>query len=98
MTYIENIKKEEIKIIDTSAMVKSKRFKSFFKIIVAIIKSFIFLIKDRPSLVIGMGGYSSFPICFSAVFLKIPIIIYENNICFGKANKFLVPFANKILS
>ena len=97
MTYLENIKKEEIKIIDTSTMVKSKRLKSFFKIILAIIKSFIFLIKDRPSLVIGMGGYSSFPICFSAIFLKIPIIIYENNICFGKANKFLVPFAKKIL-
>ena len=68
MAYIENIKKEEIKIIDTSTMVKSKRLKSLLKIILAIIKSFIFLIKDRPSLVIGMGGYSSFPICFSAIF------------------------------
>ena len=97
MTYIKNINTENIKIIDTSTIVKSKKFKSFLKIISAIIKSFIFLIKDRPSLVIGMGGYSSFPICFSAVILKIPIIIYENNICFGKANKFLVPFAKKIL-
>ena len=56
MAYIENIKKEKIKVIDTSTMVKSKRLKSFFKIVLAIIKSFIFLIKDRPSLVLGMGG------------------------------------------
>ena len=97
MTYIKNIKSKNIKIIDTSTMIKSKRFKSLLKILLAIIKSFIFLIKDKPTLVIGMGGYSSFPICFSALILKIPIIIYENNICFGKTNKFLAPFAKKIL-
>ena len=44
-----------------------------------------------------MGGYSSFPICFAAIILRIKFIIYENNLIIGKANKFLLPFANKIL-
>ena len=43
-----------------------------------------------------MGGYSSFPICLASWILKIPLIIYENNLVIGKANKFLLPLAQKI--
>ena len=43
-----------------------------------------------------MGGYSSFPVCLAAKLLRIPFIIYENNLLLGKANKFLLPFAHKI--
>ena len=44
-----------------------------------------------------MGGYASFPICVAATVLKIKFVIYENNLIVGKANKFLIPFAFKIL-
>ena len=44
-----------------------------------------------------MGGYASFPICIAAKFLNIRFIIYENNLVVGKANNFLLPFAEKIL-
>ena len=43
-----------------------------------------------------MGGYSSFPICIAAFFLRIKFIIYENNLIIGKANKYLLPFTEKI--
>ena len=43
-----------------------------------------------------MGGYSSFPVCIAAKMLRIPFIIYENNLQIGKANKYLLPFASKI--
>ena len=59
-------------------------------------KSFIFLLFNRPSIVLGTGGYSSFPVCIAAFFLKIRFVIYENNLIIGKANKFLLPFAQKI--
>ena len=42
-----------------------------------------------------MGGYSSFPICIAASILRIKFIIYENNLIIGKANKYLLPFAEK---
>ena len=42
-----------------------------------------------------MGGYSSFPVCIAASILRIPFIIYENNLYIGKANKYLLPFAQK---
>ena len=43
-----------------------------------------------------MGGYASFPLCFAAIILRIPFIIYENNLIMGKANRYLAPFAKKI--
>ena len=43
-----------------------------------------------------MGGYSSFPLCIAAWILRVKFIIYENNLFIGKANKYLLPFANKI--
>ena len=56
-----------------------------------------FLIKNRPKLIFGMGGYASFPICIAASILRIKFLIYENNLIIGKANKYLLPFAEKIL-
>ncbi len=62
----------------------------------ATIKSLIYLIFNRPDIVFGMGGYSSFPVCIAAFFLNIKFVIYENNLIIGKANKYLLPFAKKI--
>ena len=74
----------------------SKFFYSLLIISFSIIKALFILILDRPSIVLGMGGYSSFPICFAAFILRIKFIIYENNLVIGKANKYLLPFAKKI--
>ena len=63
----------------------------------SIIRSLLFLLNNRPSIIFGMGGYSSFPICIAASILRIKFIIYENNLIIGKANKYLLPFAKKIL-
>ena len=43
-----------------------------------------------------MGGYSSFPVCIAAKYLKIPFIIYENNLIIGKSNRYLLPYAKKL--
>ena len=48
-------------------------------------RSFFFLLKDRPNLVFGMGGYSSFPVCIAAKILKIPFIIPRIGIFVGFA-------------
>ena len=56
----------------------------------------MFLLFNRPSIVFGMGGYSSFPICIAASILRIKCVIYENNLIIGKANRFLLPFTEKI--
>ena len=85
--------------INSSPLIKKNIFKfmiSFLIIIISIINSFFFLLYNRPSIIFGMGGYSSFPICVAAFLLRIKFVIYENNLIIGKANKFLLPFCKKI--
>ena len=98
--YIKNYDHLSLIKISSSPLIK-KNFLSIlhsvFIIIFSILKSFLFLIINRPSIIFGMGGYSSFPICFAASILKIKFVIYENNLIVGKANRFLLPFAQKIL-
>ena len=99
LRFLKNSKNFELINIPSSPLIKDNYFKflfSIFIIIFAIIKSFIFLLFNRPSIVFGMGGYSSFPVCVAAFFLKIRFVIYENNLIIGKANKLLLPFAKKI--
>ena len=97
--YLKNNTDIKITQIITSPLLKDNIFKIFsslFIILYSIIRSFIFLLSNRPNLVFGMGGYSSFPVCVSAKILGIPYIIYENNLHIGKANKYLLPFAKKL--
>ena len=71
-------------------------FISSIQIMYSIIRSLIYLIYNRPSIIFGMGGYATFPICIAATMLKVKFVIYENNLIIGKANKYLLPFAEKI--
>ncbi len=84
------------KLINSSSFNKNKKIISAFRIIISLFQSLIYLIHNRPKFIFGMGGYASFPICFAGLILRIPFIIYENNLLIGKANKFLAPFAKKI--
>ena len=99
LNYLEEYKNLNLIKITSSPFIKTNIFKFFWsitKIFFSIIKSVILLLFKRPSLIFGMGGYASFPICIAAAILKIKFIIYENNLIIGKANKYLLPFAEKI--
>jgi len=73
-----------------------KKFLSYFFILYSIIKSIIILKREKPDLIFGFGGYVSFPISFASRFFNLPLIIYENNMVLGRANKYLSSFAKKI--
>ena len=92
--------KNSIKVIDTVSIPKKNILKiipNIIKILISIINSYLFIKKSKPCLVLGMGGYSSFPTCIASFLLKIPVIIYENNLVLGRANKVLLPFVKKII-
>ena len=74
-----------------------KKILSLFLIFNSIIKSIVILKKEKPDLIFGFGGYVSFPICFASRFFNLPLIIYENNMILGRANKYLSSFSKKIL-
>ncbi len=99
LKYLKNQKNINVISISSSPLVKKNLFRfsiSIIVIFISFLKSLLIFILDRPSVVIGMGGYSSFPVCMAASILRIKFIIYENNLVIGKANKYLLPFAKKI--
>ncbi len=87
-------------ILNTDTPTNKNFFKKFFSYILiffAIIRSIFIIKKEKPDLIFGLGGYVSFPICFASRFFNIPLIIYENNMVFGRTNNYLSSFSKKIL-
>ena len=96
LNFIDSIDVKNIKIINSSKLNKKNIIVSIIRVFFSIFSSLIFLLKNRPKFIFGMGGYASFPVCFAAILLKIPFIIYESNLLMGKTNRYLTPFAKKI--
>ncbi len=69
---------------------------SLIMVFYSLFKSIAILKKEKANMVIGFGGYVSFPISFASKFFNLPLVIYEPNIVLGRANKFLLIFAKKI--
>jgi UDP-N-acetylglucosamine--N-acetylmuramyl-(pentapeptide) pyrophosphoryl-undecaprenol N-acetylglucosamine transferase len=65
------------------------------KIMVSSFQSFGILRDFRPHLVVGVGGYSSGPLCLVAWILGIPTAIHEQNSYPGLTNRLLAPLAKK---
>ena len=100
LKYLGSQKNLKVNVVSSSRIFSKNVFKIFMssiKIFFSIISSLKLLIKLKPELVVGMGGYSSFAVCLSAYVLKIPILIYEPNLVIGRANRFLLPLSKKIL-
>jgi UDP-N-acetylglucosamine--N-acetylmuramyl-(pentapeptide) pyrophosphoryl-undecaprenol N-acetylglucosamine transferase len=56
------------------------------------------LVRTRPALVVGVGGYSSGPIVLLASWLRIPTVILEQNARPGFTNRLLLRFARKAVA
>ena len=99
LRYLKDYHDVKVVEITSSTIFKKNIFQllsSILIIVYSIFRSLIFLLMNKPNLVFGMGGYSSFPVCIAAKILRIPFIIYENNLHIGKANKYLLPYAKKV--
>ncbi len=74
-----------------------KKMKTAFLIVAGLIESLDVLREEKPDVVIGFGGYPSFPTVFAAQILGIPTFLHEQNAILGRANRVLVRLA-KILA
>ncbi|MFA6280217.1 MAG: UDP-N-acetylglucosamine--N-acetylmuramyl-(pentapeptide) pyrophosphoryl-undecaprenol N-acetylglucosamine transferase [Bdellovibrionales bacterium] len=52
--------------------------------------------RQRPSAVVGFGGYPSVPILYAAVRSGVPIILHEQNAVLGRANRTMAPMAHTL--
>lgn len=79
----------------------SKNIKKSFKSLKLLLKANKKLKKEiqefNPDIVIGVGGYITFPVIYTAKKLGYKTIIHEQNKIPGKSNKILSKYADKIL-
>lgn len=74
-------------------------FKNFidpFKIIIAFFQSLVIVIRQKPGIVISAGGFVSVPLVWAAWVLRVPVMIHQQDIRPGLANKVMAPMAKKI--
>lgn len=68
----------------------------FFSLFIGLIQSLFILIRIKPKIVVGTGGYVSWPVVYAASLLGIPTLIQEQNSYPGITTKFLASRADEI--
>lgn len=72
------------------------RIQSFFFLCYSLCIALTLFLKDRPHIVIGFGGYASFPSLLLAQLFRVPIILHEQNSIPGTVTKSFARFAKTI--
>ncbi len=67
-------------------------------LLIALFQSAVVIFRCRPDVVLGMGGYITFPGGLMAAMLRRPLVIHEQNSVAGLSNKVLAHIAQKVLS
>lgn len=69
---------------------------SLLRIPLGFIQAFWLLLRIKPKLVLSFGAFTAFPVVVSAYILGIPVVVHEQTIAAGRANRASAPFAKKI--
>ncbi|MFA6077647.1 MAG: UDP-N-acetylglucosamine--N-acetylmuramyl-(pentapeptide) pyrophosphoryl-undecaprenol N-acetylglucosamine transferase [Candidatus Paceibacterota bacterium] len=67
-----------------------------FKTAIGVVKAFWSMYLIYPDVVVGKGGYASFPALMAAKLLKIPVVIHESDSFPGRTNLWAGKFAERI--
>ncbi len=72
------------------------RIKAVVTLGIGTLAALFLLLRMRPAVLVGFGGYPSVPPVFAASLLGIPSILHEQNAVMGRANRFLAGRVNAI--
>lgn len=67
-----------------------------FKTLASLFNAFGILKKYRPDVVVSMGSFSGGPFAAAAKFMRLPVLIHEQNVVPGRANRLSAYFADRI--
>lgn len=98
---MEKVPKEGFTIVglDIAGFNRSSIWKNImlpFKLLKSRLQARSIIQKFNPGVVVGVGGYASFPVLHAAQAMNIPTLIQEQNSYAGKSNKILGKKANAI--
>ena len=89
----------EIRSIDVEGLVGKdllQLIRAFIKVIKSTIQSFLIMRTFKPHLTVGVGGYTSGPVCLMGWFFRVPTAIHEQNSIPGITNRILAPLMKKV--
>jgi UDP-N-acetylglucosamine--N-acetylmuramyl-(pentapeptide) pyrophosphoryl-undecaprenol N-acetylglucosamine transferase len=89
----------EARSIDVEGMLGKGMFgrmRALIKVLISLIQSLVIVRDFRPHLIVGVGGYSSGPLCLVARLLRVPTAIHEQNSFPGLTNRMLAPLVKKV--
>lgn len=66
------------------------------KIFLAFFQSLFLLLKQRPRILLSAGGFVSVPLAYAAWFLRIPVLIHQQDVRAGLANKLMAKVARQV--
>ncbi|RJQ34858.1 UDP-N-acetylglucosamine--N-acetylmuramyl-(pentapeptide) pyrophosphoryl-undecaprenol N-acetylglucosamine transferase [Candidatus Parcubacteria bacterium] len=73
-----------------------QNFADILKIKLAFFQSIKILSKYKPDLVLTAGSFVAVPVVWAAWVLRIPVVVHQQDIQVGLANKLMAPYAKKI--
>ncbi|MBR2025145.1 MAG: undecaprenyldiphospho-muramoylpentapeptide beta-N-acetylglucosaminyltransferase [Clostridia bacterium] len=90
-------KKYMIKVMGVQKIFSFKNFK-VAKLLIKSIKESKRIIREfAPDVIVGTGGYATFPVIYAGHKMGIKTVLHESNVIPGKAIKYLEKYADKIL-
>lgn len=101
MMYADSLSADKVVRISSASPNIRKPLKfliAIAKLKIGTMSSLARMIFNRPRLVAGFGGYSSFPVLLAALILRIPIIVHEQNTVLGRVNRFVANRAIAVAS
>lgn len=75
-----------------------QKIKAPFTLMASVIKLLLEVLRGRPGVVLGMGGYVSFPGGIVAWMTRVPVVLHEQNAIAGMSNRWLAKIATKVLT
>ena len=87
------------RVISSNKLPYKRSLKSalfFVRLAADFLRSLYMVARYSPDVVAGFGGYVSSPVVLAAYILRIPIVVHEQNVIPGRANRALFRFADRI--
>lgn len=96
--YVKNFGGVEYRVVESATVGAGVvgKIKMVLSLAVGIGQAMVLLMKYKPNVVVGFGGYPSFPAVVAGQVLRVPTVLHEQNAVLGKANKMLAGRATKI--
>lgn len=76
----------------------AKKLKAFAGLLVSFLTCLLLEARIRPSAIVGVGGYASFPMALAASLAGVPLILMEQNVEPGLSNRLLAPLAGAVVT